>query len=87
MISIRKGVLPTGRCATTLGNRQLTVQESRHRLAQVICHGKRGQIQQTQSARLAMMSGMSIFGPMVDTRPLFPREREELLELLGSLHP
>ncbi|MGH3673221.1 MAG: maleylpyruvate isomerase family mycothiol-dependent enzyme [Pseudonocardiaceae bacterium] len=30
---------------------------------------------------------MSIFGPMVDTRLLFPREREELLELLGSLHP
>jgi TnpA family transposase len=27
-------------------NRQLTVQESRHRLARVICHGKRGQIQQ-----------------------------------------
>jgi TnpA family transposase len=24
-------------------NRQLTVQESRHRLARVICHGKRGQ--------------------------------------------
>jgi TnpA family transposase len=27
-------------------NRQLTVQESRHRLARVICHGKRGHIQQ-----------------------------------------
>lgn len=25
-------------------NRQLTVQESRHRLARTICHGKRGQI-------------------------------------------
>jgi TnpA family transposase len=28
-------------------NRQLTVQESRHRLARVICHGRRGQIHQT----------------------------------------
>ena len=27
-------------------NRQLTVQESRHRLARVICHGRRGQIHQ-----------------------------------------
>jgi hypothetical protein len=27
-------------------NRQLTVQESRHRLARAICHGKRGQIMQ-----------------------------------------
>lgn len=27
-------------------NRQLTVQESRHRLARAICHGKRGNIVQ-----------------------------------------
>nr|BFD96226.1 hypothetical protein KitaXyl93_75860 [Kitasatospora sp. Xyl93] len=27
-------------------NRQLTVQESRHKLARDICHGKRGQIMQ-----------------------------------------
>ena len=27
-------------------NRQLTVQESRHKLARAICHGKRGQIMQ-----------------------------------------
>jgi TnpA family transposase len=29
-----------------LMNRQLTVQESRHRLARAICHGGRGQIRQ-----------------------------------------
>lgn len=29
-----------------LMNRQLTVQESRHRLARAICHGDRGQIRQ-----------------------------------------
>lgn len=28
-------------------NRQLTVQESRHKLARDICHGKRGAIHQT----------------------------------------
>jgi len=27
-------------------NRQLTLQESRHKLARAICHGKRGQIMQ-----------------------------------------
>ncbi|WP_285775036.1 maleylpyruvate isomerase family mycothiol-dependent enzyme [Microtetraspora sp. NBRC 13810] len=30
---------------------------------------------------------MTIFGPMIDVRPLFPRERHALLDLLGSLNP
>ncbi|GAA3264710.1 maleylpyruvate isomerase family mycothiol-dependent enzyme [Nonomuraea helvata] len=30
---------------------------------------------------------MSIFGPLVDVRPLFPRERQAMLDLLGSLSP
>jgi uncharacterized protein (TIGR03083 family) len=30
---------------------------------------------------------MTIFGPMLDTRPLFPEERREMLELLRSLSP
>lgn len=32
--------------STWLSSSQLTVQESRHRLARAICHGKRGQIMQ-----------------------------------------
>jgi TnpA family transposase len=34
-------------------NRQLTVQESRHKLARDICHGKRGQITQARVRRAA----------------------------------
>src|SRR2546429_6097606 len=30
---------------------------------------------------------MGIFGPMLDVRELFPVERREMLELLGSLSP
>ncbi|MEV0234009.1 maleylpyruvate isomerase family mycothiol-dependent enzyme [Nonomuraea sp. NPDC050786] len=30
---------------------------------------------------------MSIFGPAVDVRPLFPRERQAMLDLLGALSP
>ncbi|MFB4274234.1 MULTISPECIES: maleylpyruvate isomerase family mycothiol-dependent enzyme [unclassified Nonomuraea] len=30
---------------------------------------------------------MTIFGPVIDIRPLFPREREAMLDLLGSLGP
>ncbi|MEV4109948.1 maleylpyruvate isomerase family mycothiol-dependent enzyme [Nonomuraea sp. NPDC049695] len=30
---------------------------------------------------------MSIFGPVVDVRPLFPRERQAMLGLLGALSP
>lgn len=41
-------------------NRQLTVQESRHRLARKICHGNRGQIRQAyregQEDQLAALS-------------------------------
>ena len=37
-------------------NRQLTVQESRHKLARDICHGKRGQIMQ------AYRTGQDRFG-------------------------
>jgi hypothetical protein len=33
-------------------NRQLTVQQSRHRLARKICHGNRGQIRQASPAHL-----------------------------------
>ncbi|MEV0201678.1 maleylpyruvate isomerase family mycothiol-dependent enzyme [Nonomuraea sp. NPDC050691] len=30
---------------------------------------------------------MTIFGPVIDVRPLFPRERRALLDLLGGLEP
>ncbi|MEO3869779.1 maleylpyruvate isomerase family mycothiol-dependent enzyme [Nonomuraea sp. B12E4] len=30
---------------------------------------------------------MTIFGPVLDIRPLFPREREAMLDLLGALGP
>jgi uncharacterized protein (TIGR03083 family) len=33
------------------------------------------------------MSAVADLGPMIDTRPLYPRERNELLELLRSLEP
>lgn len=62
-------------------NRQLTVQESRHRLAREICHGKRGQImqayrdgQEDQLAALGLVLNAVVLG--VPVRELSPAANE-----------
>lgn len=56
-----------------LMNRQLTVQESRHRLARAICHGGRGQIRQAyregqeyQLASLGLVLNAVVLSPLND---------------------
>ncbi|GGJ64071.1 hypothetical protein GCM10010121_088390 [Streptomyces brasiliensis] len=45
-------------------NRQLTVQESRHKLARDICHGKRGQIMQAN--RTGQEDQLGVLGPVLE---------------------
>jgi Tn3 transposase DDE domain len=57
-----------------LMNRQLTVQESRHRLARAICHGGKGQIRQAyregQEPQLASLGLVLNAGVLWNTRYL-----------------
>lgn len=50
-------------------NRQLTVQESRHKLARDICHGKRGQIM--QACRTGLEDQLGALGLVLNTAVLW----------------
>ena len=50
-------------------NRQLTVQESRHKLARDICHGKRGQIM--QAYRTGQEDQLGGLGPVLNAAVLW----------------
>lgn len=74
--------MPSG----TVCKPQLTVQESRHKLARDICHGKRGQIK--QASRTGQEDQLGALGLVLNAAVLWtPRYLDAAVDHLRALPP